>query len=185
LVKVVMIADKSFSQLSGSMSLLKETVASAAKRRSTSLWEKVPAAQSVLTNAPLSDFIEPLPVPPLIDTASYESAIRLFNSRGVDVCYVVDARQALVGAITHRDLFDAVQKGASRETPAAQFMSHAPLFLLKTDSTVSALSTMREHTLRWLPVVESQAHPRLIGYVRAQRMLERVVTGTVLQPAGR
>jgi signal-transduction protein with cAMP-binding, CBS, and nucleotidyltransferase domain len=175
LVRVIMLGDQSFSQLSGSMTMLKQMVGTAAKRRSAGVWDQVPAAQASLENEPLVSFLEPVPAPPLTPDATYFQAIERFNRQVLDVCYVCDAQGSLVGVLTHRDLFNAIQNGADASTPVSRIMTASPVALTKADTTAAVVMTMREHTLRWIPIVENSTHRKLAGYIRAEKLLERVV----------
>jgi NADH:quinone reductase (non-electrogenic) len=187
-VEVVVMGRNVFSQISKSLAPLRELLAAAVRKRAASFWQRVPLAAEALASERLGVFLEPLPVAPLRPDSSFAEALSRFDERPLDFCCVVDGDERLVGILSRTDLLRAVEGGARRNTKVREFMVSDPIALTGEDSALLAASTMRDHDLRALPVVEDRASRRLTGYVRAEKMLQRLLDklpadGPAAQPA--
>jgi NADH dehydrogenase len=185
-VRVLAMGSQLFHHISGALTPLKTMIVEAARKRVSSIWQSVPEAQPILEHKPLRDFIEPLPYAPFRGVETFGDILKLFNDQHMEIGFVVDAAGLLKGLITRTDLFRALAEGARLHTPLEQFMMANPRALAQDEPIELAIAIMRERHLKWLPVVESQAKPVLVGYIRTQKILEVILehipTETVKKP---
>jgi signal transduction histidine kinase len=103
-------------------------------------------------------------------TATLLEAAQVMHTRGIG-CLVVTEGERPVGIITERDVMREVAKDPTSwcDRPAATVMSH-PLRIIGVDaSTTDAISALRRHGVRRLPVVSSQG--TLAGIVTQSDLL--------------
>lgn len=169
-LEVVVMGRKVFTQISNSLSSLHNIIADSAKRRSaTSLWQRMPLAREVLESQPLLSFLNPLGKHLSLES-TLEQAIKLFED-GFEFCCIVDENDCLKGILTRTDLLRAFEVELCRDTKVRDFMVRDPLAVTSTDSSLLAAATMRDHGLKWLPVIDSRERRKVLGYVRAEKML--------------
>jgi NADH dehydrogenase len=179
-VELVVLGSNLFNHISKSLSPLKKAVASAVQRR-TAIWQQLPDLREILDQISLSDHIEPITIDPLHEFSSVEKAVSLMYEKRMDVVFVVDDRQQLIGVVTRTDLLRAMEVAATlphnrRATlHVKDIMVREPIALTPSDTTTFAVSTMREHGLNKVPVVASQTERALKGYVRIENILHSVV----------
>lgn len=80
------------------------------------------------------------------------------------------------------DIFRAPNAGARLHTKVRDFMVADPVTVTANDSSLVAATTMRDHGLKWLPVVDSYDTRRLTGYLRVERMLNLVLQKAPVNP---
>jgi NADH:ubiquinone reductase (H+-translocating) len=176
-----------FTRVSSSLAPLRDVLLSAVKERARNVWEGMPDVRQALDRRPISMVLEPAPATRLAPDATLEDALHLFEEQPLDFACVVDDGGVLEGLVTWPDLFRVMEGGAGRVTPVREFMSATPLLLTLDDSCRAATETLRERGLRALPVVDRAGGRRLVGCVRAARILSLAVreTGMAPAPAGR
>lgn len=177
--EVVLVGRSVFTQISSSLGPLSEALAMALKRR-TNVWQRLPEVRRVLDAIALEEFIEPLPSEPLHADSPLSEAVRQINQHKLDFCCVVDDDGALAGILTRSDLLRAMEVAAASPTgrarmKACDIMVAEPIALTPKDSTTFAVTTMREHGLKRLPVVNSESDRRIKGYLRIENILEAVI----------
>ena len=172
-LEVVVMGSNVFSEISTSLAPLRDLLASAARRRATSLWQRMPLARDILEHEPLSSFVEPIPVANLKLEDTFERAIALFNKDTFSFCCIVDDHEKLCGILTRTDLFRAFEAGARRHTHLGEIMVD-PITVTIDDSVLVAGATMRDRGLKWLPVIDNKIDRRVVGYLRAEKMFLKV-----------
>lgn len=101
---------------------------------------------------------EPLSV--RLDATIQEAAAGMRDA-GVGALPVVDRSDELAGIVTDRDIaVRAVSEGLEARTPVERVMTRKLIVVEPSDELEEALSLMREHQIRRLPVVEGG---RLVG----------------------
>ena len=173
--EIVVLGRNVFTTISGSLAPLKTALAQALNRRSTAFWTQRPEATRVLQELKLADFIEPAPSPLLKPTDTLLDAMRIFASHTPDFFYVSADGAALDGVVTLTDLLRAQGQGLPAEAPASAFMSKTPVTIAQTDSVMIAAAAFREHGFKYLPIVSDPQSRRIVGFVRARKLMASVM----------
>lgn len=176
-LEVTVIGRKVFEQISGTLAPFKDFLADAIRRRSVNVWQKLPLAYNILEGLNLSTFIKPLKTT-LSPQDTFEEAVNLLGGEDLEFCCVVEQGNKLVGVVTRTDIFRAVENGARPHEKVSGFMTSSPVVVSENDVPTLVAATMREHNLKWVPVVENLTNLYVKGYVRRDSMiiyvLERV-----------
>ena len=182
-VDVIVMGREVFTQISQSLAPLREILSQTINRRTTDLWHQRTAAYEILKEVPLTDFVEPVPFPLLRPEDTFAHAVELFDQKAYEFCYVSPDGQTLAGVVTRTDLFRALSSGAKPETFVDEFMTKDPVAICLADTSLAAAATMRDHHLKWIPVVNAKEDRHLVGCLRAHAMLARVTKEISNQPA--
>jgi CBS domain-containing protein len=95
--------------------------------------------------------------------ATVQGAAAGMRDAGIGALPVVDKSDQLVGIVTDRDIaVRALAEGLGAETLVERVMTRRLIVAEPSDELENALSLMRKHQIRRLPVVEDE---RLIGIV--------------------
>jgi len=175
-VRVLVLGSQLFMHISETLTPLKTILMEAARKRQMSVWQRVPQAQPALEHKRITEFVETPPCKPVLATTTFADVLSIFNEHHMEVVFVVDEAGLLKGLVTRTDLFNAIADGARRETPIQTFMVQNPLSLGKNEPVELAISIMRDRHFKWLPIVDSREIPKFVGYIRAQKLLEVVLT---------
>ena len=171
-----------FTQISSAMVPVREAVAKAARRR-ISMWQNVPDVRALLDKVPISAVMEPLAIAPVTLDSSVEDAIAAMNKASADLCIVVDKNEYLAGVITRTDLLRAIEKAALADpdvdVPVSEIMIHEPFAIALGEPLAVAISTMREHDLKQIPVVEGAKKRIPVGRIRIEKVIELVLKETL------
>ncbi len=173
-VEVTVMGRKVFEQISGALKPFRDFLADAVKRRSGSMWQKIPQVFELLNNQPLSRFTTPL-LMSLSPNDTFESAVKILSGEELDFCCVIDSSNKLEGILTRTDIFRAVESGASPDTKVSEFMTESPIVVTENDSCTLVAATMRDHNLKWIPVVDSLENLYAKGYIRRDKMINFVL----------
>lgn len=145
--------------------LLEETI----KRRAVNIWQKMPIVHDLLEKKEVSELLEP--VQTIIDgNQTFEDILEIFNDTSKDFCCIV-SDEKLKGVITRSDLFRAIENGATTKTPVSDCMIKDPITVTTSDTALTAASTMKEHGIKRLFVVNNFIDNNLAGYIRAEKLL--------------
>lgn len=173
-VELLAIGRKVFEQISGTLAPFKDFLSEAIKRRSVDIWQKIPAAHEILKDVSLSVFIKPL-IMKLSPDDTFEKAVKSLGGEEVDFCCVLDKSNKVVGVITRTDLFRAVETGVKPHDKVSAVMTANPIVVSETDGPELVASTMREHNLKWVPVVDNLSSLYLKGIIRRDTMIGYVL----------
>jgi NADH dehydrogenase len=174
-VEVVVLGRHVFTTISKSLAPLRQLLTAALTRRSGSFWQERPQALAALRTFELHEFIEPAPQPFLAPTSTLRELTAAFADSAHDVFLVVSAGDRLEGVVTLTDLLQAHGRGLAIDTPVSELMTHDPAALLATDTALVAASAFREHSHKSLPVLADSATRRVVGLVRARRLIARLL----------
>lgn len=167
-----------FTQISSGLAPVRKAVADAARRR-TSMWQNVPEVRDILDERPIQEMLEPLPMEPVPTTASVEQVIATMNKTGADLCCVVDSQGMLEGVITRSDLLRAIEKAALADPDVdlmvTEIMVNNPVTMTVDDTLTVAVSTMRDHDLKQVPVIESGNCRKPVGRIRIEKIVALVL----------
>ena len=178
--EITVLGAEVFTRLSKALAPLQQRLVQALRRRSTNLWSRQPAAQTLLDHETVATFVEPVPAT-LREDQPFDEAVRAFAARHIDIMYVLDVSGLLCGVLTRSDLFravDAIVVGTDESAPPATvrtYMSPSPIAveLTAAASTLAALTWSRG--LKSVPVVNTLEGRDLVGYVRAETLMLAVL----------
>ncbi len=173
--EIVVLGRNVFTTISESLAPLKMALTQALNRRSTAFWVQRPEATRVLQGLKLADFTEPAPTPLLKPTDTLLEVMRIFARNTPDFFYVSADGTALDGVVTLTDLLRAQGQGLPAESPASAFMSKSPVTIAASDSVMIAAAAFREHGFKYLPIVADQQGRRIVGFVRARKLMASVM----------
>lgn len=173
-VEVVVLGRNVFTRIA-QLAPLKLALTRALTSRAASFWAKRPDAVRVLNELKLADFIEPPPAPLLKPSDTLLEVMRVFARNNPDFFYVSADGVALDGVVTLTDLLRAQGQGLAAEAPVTDFMSKTPVSLAAADGAMVAASAFREHGFKYLPVVDDHQSRRLVGFVRARKLMAAVM----------
>lgn len=174
-VEVVVLGRHVFTTISKSLAPLRALLTAAMTRRSPAFWTERPRALVAVRSLALADFVEPAPQPFLAPTTTLREVTQLFADSTNDLFYVTSAGDRLEGVVTLTDLLQAHGRALPLEAPLSDFMTKDPAALTTGDSALVAASAFREQGRKTLPVVADPASRRLVGIVRARRLLARLL----------
>ncbi len=172
-LEVVVMGRNVFTTISKSLAPLRAALTAAITRRAPSYWQQQPDIMAALRDATLADFIEPVPQPLLKPTDTLSEATRVFAHYTPDFFYVSSGGARLDGIVTLTDILRA--QGSPAVTPVTQFMTKSPVAITQDDTCIVAAAAFREHGLKFLPVVADKQSLRLVGFIRARRLLAGVL----------
>ncbi len=173
-----------FSEVASTFLPLRELMAAAALRRSQNFWDRVPLEKSILENEPLASLLEPLPPKLLEKDVTLPEAINALSDSPTGELLIVDEKRRLLGTFDRHDMDQILAQIA--EIPADQrrhlpqrkltdFVPTDPLCVTVEDSALTAAMTLLDHGKPWLPVVQSKTDSQPVGYVRGERIVNRMI----------
>jgi len=173
-----------FSQIAGTFAPLREVLSQAVIRRSGDVWHRLPLTKLLLDREPLASLLDPLPAELLRKDTSLADAIRALKESSTGQLLILDEAQRLWGTLDRNDLDQVVariavlptdQHGDITHSKLSDFLVVNPVYIALDDSTLVAVATMLDHGISWLPVVQSKENPRPVGYLRRERILDRML----------
>jgi NADH dehydrogenase len=171
-----------FTQISSALLPVKEAVAKAARRR-ISMWQNIPDVRGFVDSVDIRSVMQPLPVEPVSVHSSVEHVISRMHETGAGSCLIVDDDQMLAGVITVSDLIRALANAAladpNVDLPVTEIMIHDPVAIAVNEPLALAISTMHDHGLKEIPVLEGSKKRVPIGILRIKTIIDLVMTQTV------
>lgn len=173
-LEVTVMGKKVFEQISGTLRPFRDFLADAVKRRSGNMWQKLPVVYEILKNQPLSTFIKPVEIS-LDPEDTFETAVKTLSEKELDFCCVMDGGNKIKGILTRTDIFRAVESGVSPHMKVSEFMTESPIVAIENDTCTTVAATMRDHDLKWVPVVDNLTNLYVKGYVRRDKMINFIL----------
>jgi NADH dehydrogenase len=173
-----------FSQIAGTIAPLRAVLSQAVIRRSGNFWHRLPLTKSILEREPLASLLDPLPAELLRNDTSLADAIRALKESAGGELLILDEAQRLWGTFDRNDLDQIVariaalpadQHGDTARSKLSEFLVANPVYVALDDSTLVAVATMLDRGVSWLPVVQSKDNLRPVGYLRRERILDRMI----------
>jgi len=178
--EVLVMGKNVFTHISQVLTPFRDAIAGAMKRR-TSIWSAYPDLHRIVSGLKLKDMMEPPITDPLhMESGMYE-CIEKINTNHLDFIYVVDDNEKLIGVVTRSDLLRAIEVAAAnpgmsqRNVTVKDIMVATTVVVTAEDDLVFAISTMREHGFKRIPVVESRENQKLVGNIRIENVMERLL----------
>jgi NADH:ubiquinone reductase (H+-translocating) len=173
-----------FSQIAGTFAPLRDVLSKAVIHRSGDFWHRLPLTKSLLEREPLASLLDPLPTQLLHKDTSLPNAIRALKESPTGELLILDEAQNLWGTLDRNDLDQIVariavlstdQHGDIVRSKLSEFLVVNPVYVALDDSALVAVATMLDRGISWLPVVQSKDNPRPVGYLRREKMLDRII----------
>lgn len=171
-LEVVVIGRNIFSQISGSLAPLQNLLTTTVSKRSKDVFQNLPLVRELLTQIPVSMFTEKYSFPILRKKQNFLEILKIFETKGIEFCYVSEDGFKLDGVITRTEIFRALEIANSKAT-AEEIMIKEPITIKSTDSSIVAAATMRDKELSWLPVLTTEGE--ILGYVKVEAILSRAL----------
>jgi NADH dehydrogenase len=169
-----------FSQISTSLAPFRDAIIKAAKRR-TNIWKNLHEVRAVLDTIPLKDLVELMPHSQLAPDTHVAEAIKLINKRRLDFCCVINGDRHLIGIVSRSDLLRAIEvaaalpEGTEMKIQVKDIMVKEPIAISINESAALAVTTMREHGFKTLPIVEDYNSRLLMGHVRIENIMDTIM----------
>jgi len=172
-----------FSEVASTFLPLRELLADAALRRSKDFWARVPLEKAVLENEPLASLVEP-PATLLQKDVTLPEAINALSESPTGELLIVDEKGHLWGTFDRHDVHQILAQIAEipqdqrADLPRRKLRDFVPansLCVAQNDSALTAAMTLLDHGRPWLPVVQSKDDLHAVGYVRGERIVNRMI----------
>jgi NADH:ubiquinone reductase (H+-translocating) len=169
-----------FDQFSKAFVPFRKALGDAMNQRTT-IWAAMPEIQRMVSAIPLTEVTDPLITEPLRFDHTLTDAVDKINKHRLDFLYVINDQNHLVGLVTRGDLLRAIEVAASipdkdqRNIKIKNIVDQEPLYVTETDHTLHAVTLMREHGFKRLPVVESKDSMKLKGNIRIENVIDRII----------
>jgi len=183
-VRLGQVGSALFSQIVGSFAPFRQLLANAVTHRSGDFWRRLPLAKSLLDGEPLASFVDPPPAERLSKETSLVDAIKVLNESATGELLILDDKQHLWGTLDRNDLYQIIARiaviptntrGDIRRCKLSELLPGNPVYVAQEDSILVASSTMLDHGISWMPVVQSKNDLRLVGLLRGERIGARMI----------
>ena len=174
-VDVMVMGKDVFSRISGSLVPFRRLLAQEQRWKRAKLSPQIHQAWQAIQQHPLSMFIEAVPTHRLAPHDTYEDAVGVFDQQAVEGVCVLDQHERLQGVVTRSELFGAFEQGRGPATTVEDIMLNNSTMVTPNQSPLTVAEMMHKHDMDWLPVVENRDSRRVIGIIRSERMLRRLV----------
>jgi predicted transcriptional regulator len=118
---------------------------------------------------------------------TFAEAIKALNRVPSGQLLVLDDQQRLWGTLDRADLYQIIARIATEPADMQRDVGRRkldtlllgnPVYVALDDSTLVASSTMLDHGISWLPVVQSKNDLRPVGCLRGERISNRLIEKT-------
>jgi NADH dehydrogenase len=184
-VRLTQVGSTLFSQLAGASAPLRDLLAQAAKRRTGDFWRRLPPARELLRDESLASLLDPLPAESLTPDSTFADAVRILNASATGALLILDAQGHLWGTLDRQNLFDVIARIALMPADARgnevterqlrELVPGNPLYITMDDSVLVASSTLLDHGVSWVPVVQSKDDLKPVGRIRGDRIGNRLI----------
>ena len=165
----VLVMGKHIFEQTRSIRPFRNLVEDTIKRRSVSIWQKIPLARDILDEKKASEIMDP--VNNIVDgNKSFEEILDIFNDTSIEFFCVSDNGK-LSGVITRSDLFRAFESGASKSTTIKECMRTNPITVAGDETALVAASAIKDNNIKRIFVVDNHSDNNLVGYIRAEKLL--------------
>jgi NADH dehydrogenase len=189
-VRLRQIGSALFSEIAGSFSPFRDVLVKTVTR-SGDFWRRLPVSKAILEGESLASFLDPLPPQLLTKETTFADAVRALNESATGTLLVLDEKQCLWGTLDRGDLYQIVARIAvtSAETQGdigrlklSDLLVPNSIYVALEDSALVASVTMLDHGMSWLPVVKSKDDPRPVGFLRGEKISERMIERMAQRP---
>ena len=133
-------------------------------------WKGSPDALRVLEKVDAGSVMRELPAVEISPDTRLLAAFRALMDSESGFALISD-KSVLAGIVTRTDLIQGLEQGV--EATVSQVMTQDPLSVRAQDTAAVAAGTMREHGLKWMPVIDDQH--QAIGVLHADDLVTWVL----------
>jgi len=183
-VRLTQIGSGLFAQLAGASAPLRDLLSRTLTRRSGDFWRRLPLAEALLSDEPLAPLLDPIPEKALAKDTTLADAVLALNENAAGELLILDEKQRLWGTLDRNDLYDMVariaiipqeQRGDLTRRKLSDLLPPNPVYVSLDDSVLLATTTMLDHGISWLPVVQSKNDLQPVGCLRGARIGSRMI----------
>jgi NADH:ubiquinone reductase (H+-translocating) len=174
-VNLTIMGREVFAQVSKALGPLSEALGQALNRRTLDVWKDQPKAYEILKTTSVTTLMDPVPQPVLKPSATLREVSQAFVDHTNEFFYVSRDGQTLEGIVTMTDLTRAWTNGAQGTTQLAEVMAKNPVALSIEDNCATVSNALREYRLKSMPIVEHKETRKLVGCIRARKVMGHVL----------
>jgi NADH:ubiquinone reductase (H+-translocating) len=176
-----------FSEIAGTFAPFREVLSNAILQRSGDIWRGLSLHKSVLEHEPIESLLDPLPGQLLHKDTALADAMKALSESSIGELIVVDEGGRLWGTFGRPNVHEIIaqiavipleKRGDITQRKLSEFLMGNSPFVTLEDSPLVAENTILHHRVSWLPVVQSKDDLRPVGYIRGERIINRLVEKT-------
>ena len=114
----------------------------------------------------------------IFSQASIRDALQIMDKSSLQIVFVVDAENHLLGVVTDGDVRRSILRGEELSTPVARIMNDHPITAQQGADRAELLRLMKAKTVRQIPLVDEEK--RLVGLVQMEELLYRPQRGNAV-----
>ncbi len=107
----------------------------------------------------------------ILPTASVKDAMQVMDKSALQIAFVVDEENRLLGAVTDGDVRRSILRGEDLLQSVATIMNVHPIVELQGTERATLLRLMKAKTVRQIPLVDEENH--LVGLAQMEELLYR------------
>ena len=107
----------------------------------------------------------------IFPTASVKDVMQVMDKSALQIAFVVDAENRLLGAVTDGDVRRSILRGGDLSQSVATIMNVHPVVALRGTERAALLRLMKAKTVRQIPLVDKEDH--LVGVSQMEELLYR------------
>ncbi len=105
----------------------------------------------------------------ILPTASVKDVMQAMDKSALQIAFVVDDENRLLGAVTDGDVRRSILRGGELSQSVATIMNAHPIMALQGTERAALLRLMKAKTVRQIPLVDEENH--LIGLAQMEELL--------------
>ena len=107
----------------------------------------------------------------VLPAASVKDVMQVMDKSALQIVFVVDEDNRLLGAVTDGDVRRSILRGGDLSQPVATIMNIHPISALQGTERAALLRLMKAKTVRQIPLVDEENH--LVGLAQMEELLYR------------
>lgn len=107
----------------------------------------------------------------ILPTVSVKDAMQVMDKSALQIAFVVDEKNRLLGAVTDGDVRRGILRGGDLSQSVAAIMNIHPISALQGTERAALLRLMKAKTVRQIPLVDEENH--LVGLAQMEELLYR------------
>ena len=105
----------------------------------------------------------------IIQTATVKDALTVMDKSALQIVFVVNEENRLLGAVTDGDVRRSLLRGEVLSAPVERIMNVHPVVALQGTGRATLLRLMRSNVIRQIPLVDAENH--LVGLAQMEELL--------------